>query len=205
LEAYRFISKTCLCFVLYFSVHTKTDARSCSCMCVFYFLQPSASNTVWYHTMHEGVIKFFENFFFFFLIKMQVFSEWSIDGITCRRTTKISRCLNLGSYNYLGFAASDEYCTPRVIESLRRFSPSTCSARVDGGMQIPLQYVSGYVTEYALRPFLIRNYDTAYRTGGVRCKICPKASCCGLRHGLCDKLGHSSCPGWKGLHLSIWG
>lgn len=57
-----------------------------------------------------------------------------INCVLCRRTTKISRCLNLGSYNYLGFAAADEYCTPRVIESLKTFSPSTCSTRVDGGM-----------------------------------------------------------------------
>ena len=48
----------------------------------------------------------------------------------------MTRCLNLGSYNYLGFAAADEYCTPRVIETLNRFSPSTCSPRVDGGMCI---------------------------------------------------------------------
>ena len=54
-------------------------------------------------------------------------------SISCRRTAKISKCLNLGSYNYLGFAAADEFCTPRVIESLKRFSPSTCSTRVDGG------------------------------------------------------------------------
>lgn len=174
--------------------------RACVCF-IFCSLQHLIQFDI-IQCMKESV-NFLRNFFFF--IKMQVFSEWSIDGITCRRTTKISRCLNLGSYNYLGFAASDEYCTPRVIESLRRFSPSTCSARVDGGMQIPLQYVSGYVTEYALRPFLIRNYDTAYRTGGVCCKICPKASCRGLWHGLCDKLGHSSCPGWKGLHLNIRG
>ncbi|KAJ6410487.1 hypothetical protein OIU84_007267 [Salix udensis] len=52
---------------------------------------------------------------------------------TMRRTSKVTRCLNLGSYNYLGFAAADEYCTPRVIETLKRFSPSTCSPRVDGG------------------------------------------------------------------------
>ncbi|XP_011002110.1 PREDICTED: long chain base biosynthesis protein 2a-like [Populus euphratica] len=52
---------------------------------------------------------------------------------TLRRTSKVTRCLNLGSYNYLGFAAADEYCTPRVIETLKRFSPSTCSPRVDGG------------------------------------------------------------------------
>lgn len=52
---------------------------------------------------------------------------------TLHRTSKTSKCLNLGSYNYLGFAAADEFCTPRVIESLKKYSPSTCSARVDGG------------------------------------------------------------------------
>lgn len=51
----------------------------------------------------------------------------------CRRTAKSTRCLNLGSYNYLGFGSFDEYCTPRVIESLKKFSPSTCSSRVDAG------------------------------------------------------------------------
>lgn len=79
---------------------------------------------------------------------MQLFLELSTDGITCRRTTNTSRCLNLGSYNYLGFAASDEYCTPRVIQSLKRFSPSTCSARVDAGNQIPLQDVPNFVAKY---------------------------------------------------------
>uniref|UniRef100_A0A161ZW42 serine C-palmitoyltransferase n=1 Tax=Daucus carota subsp. sativus TaxID=79200 RepID=A0A161ZW42_DAUCS len=52
---------------------------------------------------------------------------------TLKRTTNVSRCLNLGSYNYLGFAAADEYCTPRVIDSMKKFSPSTCSTRTDGG------------------------------------------------------------------------
>ncbi|KAM2691798.1 hypothetical protein EV2_006155 [Malus domestica] len=32
---------------------------------------------------------------------------------TLKLTKKTSRCLNLGSYNYLGFAASDEYYTSR--------------------------------------------------------------------------------------------
>ncbi|KAK7820760.1 long chain base biosynthesis protein 2a, partial [Quercus suber] len=50
-----------------------------------------------------------------------------------KRTTRIRRCLNLGSYSYLGFAAPDEYCTPRATDSLNKYSPSTCSSRVDGG------------------------------------------------------------------------
>ncbi|KAA8530065.1 hypothetical protein F0562_004774 [Nyssa sinensis] len=91
---------------------------------------------------------------------------------TLKRTTKITKCLNLGSYNYLGFAASDEYCTPRVIESLKKFSPSNCSARADGGtttlhneleksianfIRKPAAIVfgMGYVTNSAILPVLI--------------------------------------------------
>ncbi|KAG6634873.1 long chain base biosynthesis protein 2a-like isoform X2 [Carya illinoinensis] len=91
---------------------------------------------------------------------------------TLKRTTNISRCFNLGSYNYLGFAASDEYCTPRVIKSLKRFSPSTCSARVDGGTTTlhteleervanfvrkpsAIVFGMGYATNAAILPVLI--------------------------------------------------
>uniref|UniRef100_A0A7S0S4U8 serine C-palmitoyltransferase n=1 Tax=Chlamydomonas leiostraca TaxID=1034604 RepID=A0A7S0S4U8_9CHLO len=42
-------------------------------------------------------------------------------------------CLNLGSYNYLGFAASDEYCTPRVLDTLAAQGNSACSSRADAG------------------------------------------------------------------------
>lgn len=43
------------------------------------------------------------------------------------------RCLNLGSYNYLGFAAADEYCTPRVLDTLSDWGVSTCSSRTEAG------------------------------------------------------------------------
>ncbi len=76
-------------------------------------------------------------FSFSFVLKKNPLSPCFFMSITefswYRRTTKISKCLNLGSYNYLGFAASDEYCTPRVIDSMKKYSPSTCSSRVDGG------------------------------------------------------------------------
>ena len=42
-------------------------------------------------------------------------------------------CVNLGSYNYLGFAASDEYCTDRVIQCCDDYGASVCSTRCDGG------------------------------------------------------------------------
>ncbi|ONK58590.1 uncharacterized protein A4U43_C09F14630 [Asparagus officinalis] len=91
---------------------------------------------------------------------------------TLHRTTNSTRCLNLGSYNYLGFAAADEYCTPRVIESLQKYSPSTCSACVDGGTtklhteleELIARFVGktaaiifgmGYVTNSGIIPVLI--------------------------------------------------
>jgi serine palmitoyltransferase len=42
-------------------------------------------------------------------------------------------CLNLGSYNYLGFAASDKYCTPRVQDTIEEYGISTCAPRMDVG------------------------------------------------------------------------
>jgi len=104
-----------------------------------------------------------------FIIRWWFF--WGIFLINCyncvlsRRTSKVTRCLNLGSYNYLGFAAADEYCTPRVIETLKRFSPSTCSPRVDGGMCIISNFFFPHcvlgVHYWAMQVFFIRNYDTA--------------------------------------------
>eukprot|EP00850_Spirogloea_muscicola_P002630 SM000010S04268 [mRNA] locus=s10:648149:651787:+ [translate_table: standard] len=49
------------------------------------------------------------------------------------RLPKHLKCLNLGSYNYLGFAATDPYCTQRVIDSLVQYGASTCSNRMDAG------------------------------------------------------------------------
>ncbi|CAO2826951.1 unnamed protein product [Amaranthus hypochondriacus] len=91
---------------------------------------------------------------------------------TLKRTDNVMHCLNLGSYNYFGFAAADEYCTPRVIESLKQFSASTCSPRVDGGTTVlhaeleecvakfvgkpsALVFGMGYVTNSAIIPVLI--------------------------------------------------
>ncbi|KAH9615743.1 hypothetical protein KSS87_016903 [Heliosperma pusillum] len=71
---------------------------------------------------------------------------------TLKRTNNIKSCLNLGSYNYLGFAAADEYCTPRAIKSLKQFSASTCSPRVDGGTTILHSEMEECVAKFVGKP-----------------------------------------------------
>ncbi|KAI8111776.1 hypothetical protein M9435_004275 [Picochlorum sp. BPE23] len=48
-------------------------------------------------------------------------------------TGRTIRCLNLGSYNYLGFAAHDVYCTPRVNACMKAYGWGPCSSRGDAG------------------------------------------------------------------------
>jgi len=50
-------------------------------------------------------------------------------GSLLMQTTEATRrCLNLGSYNYLGFAAADPYCTGRV----RPVASNACFLHADG-------------------------------------------------------------------------
>jgi len=53
-----------------------------------------------------------------------------------RFTGKIRRCLNLGSYNYLGFADKSSTCTEHVLQSIQNHSISTCSTRLTFGKSV---------------------------------------------------------------------
>lgn len=84
---------------------------------------------------------------------IDVVERYSLDNNkTLNRTEKTRSCLNLGSYNYLGFAASDEYCTPRVIQSLRNFGQSTCSSRVDGGNTVLHEELERLIASFVGKP-----------------------------------------------------
>jgi serine palmitoyltransferase len=50
---------------------------------------------------------------------------------TLFRTGKTRHCLNVGSYNYLGFAAADEYCTERVITAVGKYGPCAAGPRME--------------------------------------------------------------------------
>ena len=55
------------------------------------------------------------------------------DGVM-NTTGRSAKCLNLGSYNYLGFADDwNETCRPEVVKSLSKWPNSMCSSRLDFG------------------------------------------------------------------------
>mmetsp|Transcript_13963 Transcript_13963/g.16862 ORF Transcript_13963/g.16862 Transcript_13963/m.16862 type:complete len:487 (-) Transcript_13963:457-1917(-) len=63
-------------------------------------------------------------------------------------TGETRRCLNLGSYNYLGFGSYDSFCTPQVIKSLQDYGPSMCSGRLDAGTTAKHVELEEYVAKF---------------------------------------------------------
>lgn len=48
-------------------------------------------------------------------------------------TEKRRMCVNLSSYNYLGFGGVDEFCTPAARRAVRELGWSSCGTRTEGG------------------------------------------------------------------------
>lgn len=57
--------------------------------------------------------------------------EWR-DG-RLQLTEDVVHCLNLGSYNYLGFAGNDPYCTPRAREAVLAHGVASCASTAELG------------------------------------------------------------------------
>jgi serine palmitoyltransferase len=79
-------------------------------------------------------------------------------------TGSSQRCLNLGSYNYLGFAAQDEYCTPRVEGVLDGVGWAAAASRSDGGTTPRHAELERLVAE-----FLVGGPHAALRSGACSC------------------------------------
>ncbi|XP_011630957.1 serine palmitoyltransferase 2 [Pogonomyrmex barbatus] len=54
-------------------------------------------------------------------------------GWTFQFTGTETQCINLGSYNYLGFAEASGKCADESIEMLRKFGCASCSTRLELG------------------------------------------------------------------------
>lgn len=69
-----------------------------------------------------------------------------------RLTGRAQRCLNLGSYNYLGFGDPDSPCKPAVLKALRRYGVSTSSARPELGTTDLLLRLERQVAAFVRKP-----------------------------------------------------
>ena len=51
----------------------------------------------------------------------------------CRITDNKTNCLNLGSYNYLGFAENSGPCAEAAVEATLQYGAASCSPRKELG------------------------------------------------------------------------
>eukprot|EP00871_Galdieria_phlegrea_P003508 jgi/Galph1/4158/GphlegSOOS_G2804.1 len=65
---------------------------------------------------------------------------------------KVKRCLNLGSYNYLGYADVPGGVDSKVLEVLDRYGVSSCGTSVDTGYTQLLAKLESLVAEFLHRP-----------------------------------------------------
>ncbi|CAJ1348955.1 unnamed protein product [Effrenium voratum] len=63
-------------------------------------------------------------------------------------TEKRRKCVNLSSYNYLGFGGVDEFCTPVARRAVRELGWSSCGTRTEGGTKAIHRELEQQVAEY---------------------------------------------------------
>ncbi|EDV21631.1 Serine palmitoyltransferase 2 [Trichoplax sp. H2] len=67
--------------------------------------------------------------------EFDVLERYSTDNNwTFQYTGRTKRCLNLSSYNYLGFAEKSGPCTDAVETAIEKYGLSTCASRLDFGI-----------------------------------------------------------------------
>lgn len=74
------------------------------------------------------------------------------DAAPLEITGEMQRCLNLGSYNYLGFGGVEPLVTPQVVEALRRYGVSSCSSRMECGDTPVHHELEATVAEFLEKP-----------------------------------------------------
>ena len=96
-------------------------------------------------------------------------------------------CLNLGSYNYLGFAENSGPCTEAVKETMKCCGVACCSARGDYGEgRGGRGHSTG--TDYSLCSARVRQSSHCPRVGVCHCSVCWQAGCHCVWDGLCHQL-----------------
>ncbi|OAD56033.1 Serine palmitoyltransferase 2 [Eufriesea mexicana] len=74
-------------------------------------------------------------------------------GWTFQFTRTTSECINLGSYNYLGFAEANGKCADQSIETLKKFGCASCSPRLE--LEDAIVFGMGFATNALNLPSLL--------------------------------------------------
>lgn len=114
-------------------------------------------------------------------------------------TGKIGTYLNLGSYNYLGFAENNGPCLDAAVDATRNFGVSLCHPTSEFGAFQP--HALQIYKDLLFYPFPLdhnRHDPAAPRAGGACCRAAGPGRCRVLWHGLCRQLGQHPGPRRQG-------
>ncbi|GBG32941.1 5-aminolevulinate synthase, mitochondrial [Hondaea fermentalgiana] len=110
------------------------------------------------------------------------------DGIRLKTTGEVQACLNLGSYNYLGFADDwDATCGECVHGALRKYGPASCSAQSDAGTMNVHRKLEQVVADFVGKPAAVI-FSMGYNTNQL---VLPAIANAGSLI-ISDKLNHVS-------------
>lgn len=106
--------------------------------------------------------------------------------ILCSFTGTFTKCLNMGSYNYLGFAECDGPCAKASQKTAYDLGLGVCSPRQELGSKLIDEIISSspFIASFLPRQ---RNNGNPSRIGKVRCAFRRSRGRDNIRHGLCDK------------------
>lgn len=96
-------------------------------------------------------------------------------------------CLNLSSYNYLGFASADQFCTPRVLEAIERYGWATCSSRTEAGTTTVHQELDDLVARFLGKEAAV-TFGMGFATNSVVIPVLVGKGCLVIS----DSLNHAS-------------
>ncbi|GBG34996.1 Serine palmitoyltransferase 2 [Hondaea fermentalgiana] len=110
------------------------------------------------------------------------------NGVRMETTGETKRCLNLGSYNYLGFADDwDSTCGEQVHAALKIYGPASCSAQGDAGAMSVHRELEEVVANFVGKPAAVV-FNMGYNTNQLTLPAIAQAGSLLIS----DKLNHTS-------------
>ncbi len=108
-------------------------------------------------------------------------------GWTLQETGEKKRLMNLGSYNYLGFAQSEGPCVDAAVASIREYGLSTCSPRAEAGTSDRHVALERLVAEFVGKEDAL-SFGMGFATNSANLPVLVEPGCLIVS----DELNHAS-------------